>query len=92
MNRQEKSLVVRQMRDAGLSYNAVMERLGCTRTECYVLARYDVRHAVEMDCKTCGEAWVELKMPSNKEVFHRCAQCATVLWAAKIARDARAGA
>ena len=90
MTRHEKSMIVRQMREDGRSYSAIMERLGATRTESYALARFDVRRLVHMECKDCGAKWSELKMPVNKAVFHRCARCATVLWAEAIAAKALA--
>lgn len=80
MTKLERAKVVREMRQNGLSYSAIMTRLGCTRTECYVLARYDERILVKMRCKACGVKWTEMKMPENKVVFDCCAVCATVKW------------
>ena len=90
LTRPEMARVVRKMRDDGYSYNAIQLELGCSKTECYVLSRYDVRVHVMMRCTYCGKSWSELKMPDCNEVFHRCSECATVLWAKSIAARALA--
>jgi transposase-like protein len=90
MTKVEKAKIVRQMRTEGRSYDSIARHLGCNKTECYVLMRYDVRTLVPMKCRYCGAAWVELKLPENMAVFHRCSECATVVWAKEIAAKALA--
>lgn len=80
MTKQDKALIVFEMRRAGRSYAAIASRLKVSKVECYRLARVDIRHAVDMRCDDCGAGWFELKMPWCKEVFHRCSHCATRLW------------